>query len=265
MLPLAELQRLSSTMNGKQPSEKWSSGEKAPERKSHSALRMVVAKWDLLYAEMIRERILLTWPEAVIQVFQLGMLALEAIQNDPPDLFICGAQLDDMDGLEHLEPFVRSSLPVLILTARPERRFFALLRTIRYDGLYDSASEGLSNLSIAVKNVLARQSFVSASLIPFINQPRSITLDELTPKEELVLSVIGDGSDDQNAAASLSLSPFTVNTHRKSIMGKLKLHHKGQLMIYALQNGYIRITTAGLRRPGFQRQAEAGKAERKNT
>ena len=52
----------------------------------------------------------------------------------------------------------------------------------------------------------------------------------------------------------LGLSPHTVNTHRKSIMGKLKLHHKGQLMLYAIQHGYIRVTPQRVFRPGFQRR-----------
>ncbi len=52
----------------------------------------------------------------------------------------------------------------------------------------------------------------------------------------MVLSIIGDGSDDQQAAERSGISPHTVNTHRKAIMAKLKLHHKGQLMLYAAGN-----------------------------
>ena len=80
------------------------------------------------------------------------------------------------------------------------------------------------------------------------------TLDALTDKEQMVLSVIGDGSDDQQAGEKLALSPHTVNTHRKAVMGKLGLHHKGQLMLYALQQGYVQITPNGIYHPGFQRR-----------
>lgn len=81
--------------------------------------------------------------------------------------------------------------------------------------------------------------------------------------EQMVLSIIGDGSDDQQAAERLRLSPYTVNTHRKAIMAKLKLHHKGQLMLYALQNGYIWVSAQRIHYPGFQRslQAAAGAAK----
>jgi len=79
----------------------------------------------------------------------------------------------------------------------------------------------------------------------------------------MVLSVIGDGSDDQQAAERLGLSPYTVNTHRKAIMAKLKLHHKGQLMLHALQHGYIWVSPQRIQYPGFQRRllATAGVAK----
>lgn len=59
---------------------------------------------------------------------------------------------------------------------------------------------------------------------------RIVQVNTLTEKEQLVLSLIGDGTDDQQAAAQFGLSPHTVNTHRKSIMAKPKLHHKGHLV-----------------------------------
>ena len=66
--------------------------------------------------------------------------------------------------------------------------------------------------------------------------------------------MIGDGADDVRASERLGISPYTVNTHRKAIMGKLGLHHKGELMLYALQQGYVRVTHAGVYHPGFQRR-----------
>ena len=94
---------------------------------------------------------------------------------------------------------------------------------------------------------------MSPSFAPHLNPPKNITLDSLTEKEEMVLSVIGDGSDDQQAADRLKLSPYTINTHRKAIMAKLRFHHKGQIMCYAVQKGYVHISPDGVRHPGFQR------------
>ena len=47
-------------------------------------------------------------------------------------------------------------------------------------------------------------------------------------------------------------------------MGKLGLHHKGQLMLYALQEGYVLVTPTGVYYPGFQRQISVIAAVTKN-
>ena len=229
----------------------------------NAAPRIVVLKGDRLYGDLISRHIKDLWRNADVQVFQLGFDALDSIQAQVPDLFITGVKIDDMDGLEHLEPFIETNLPVLVLTSRKDTRTFDLLRSVRYDGLYDGYAEGMDNLPTALQEVIERRLYVSPTMLPFLKRPKNITLDALTEKEQMVLSIIGDGSDDQQAAERLSISPYTVNTHRKAIMAKLKLHHKGQLMLYALQNGYIWVTPKNVYYPGFQRRlkdvAGAGK------
>jgi DNA-binding NarL/FixJ family response regulator len=233
----------------------------------NAAPRIVVLKGDRLYGDLISRHINDLWRNADVHVFQLGFDALDCIQAQVPDLFITGVKIDDMDGLEHLEPFIETNLPVLVLTSRKDTRTFDLLRGVRYDGLYDGHAEGMEHLPTALQEVIERRLYVSPTMLPFLKRPKNITLDALTEKEQLVLSIIGDGSDDQQAAERLGLSPYTVNTHRKAIMAKMKLHHKGQLMLYALQNGYIWVTPKNVYYPGFQRRLKdvAGAAKPAST
>ena len=219
-----------------------------------ASLRIVVLKADRLYGDLICRQIKELWRSATVQVFQRGLDALDAIQVSTPDLFITGVKLDDMDGLEHLEPFIERDLPVLVVTSRKDARTFSLLRSVRFDGIYDAYVEGLENLRTALEAVMNHELYVSSTFVQHLKKPKNITLDTLTEKEQMVLSVIGDGSDDQEAATRLGLSHYTVNTHRKAIMSKLTLHHKGQLMLYALQQGYLQVTPDGIYYPGFQRR-----------
>lgn len=230
--------------------------ESSPSPSANPAgLRIVILKSDLLYGHLVRQQVLKEWPKARVEVYRLGMEALEAIQQNEPDLFIAGGRIEDMDGLEHLEPFINSSLPILIITSRPLPRFFAQARDIRYDGVYDAIEEGLDNLGAALRRVLLHEPYVSTTFIAQLRRPRrSVTLDELTAMEEVVLSAIGDGSDNLAAGERLALAPETVETHRKRIMKKLHLTHKGEMMVYAVRQGYIVVTANGVQRPGFQRK-----------
>ncbi len=224
--------------------------------------RIVVLKGDRLYGDLICQHIKNLWRNADVQVFQRGFDALDSIQAKVPDLFVAGVKIDDMDGLEHLEPFIDTNLPILVLTSRKDMRTFELLRGIRYDGIYDGHAEGMEHLPGALQQVIQRRLYVSPTVLPHLKRPKNITLDALTEKEQVVLSVIGDGSDDLRASQRLSISPFTVNTHRKAIMAKLGLHHKGELIMHALKQGYVWVTPEGVFYPGFQRrlQSAAGDA-----
>ncbi|MBL9188331.1 MAG: response regulator transcription factor [Opitutaceae bacterium] len=227
--------------------------------------RIVVLKADLLYGDMLCRQIKEYWRGAQVQVFQKGFDALDAIQASTPDMFITGVKIEDMDGLEHLEPFIERDLPILIVTTRKDARTLCLLREIRYNGLFDVRAEAYANLHTAMQRVLEGEIYVSPTFAPHVKRPKNNTLDALTEKEEMVLSVIGDGSDDQQTADRLGLSPHTVNTHRKSIMGKLGLHHKGQIMCYAVQNGYVEISPQGVFHPGFQRKIRKLAADKNGT
>lgn len=219
----------------------------------NARINVVVLKSDRLYGDLIRTQVWNVWPNAVIHAYQHGMDALAAMQDSKPDLFITGAKIEDMDGLEHLEPFIATSVPVFIVTSHADTRLFELLRDVRFDGIYDGATEGMDHLPGALRQVIQHQHYVSPSLLPFLKERRNSTLDVLTERERLVFSIIGDGSNDKQASQRLGVSPYTIASHRANIMAKLGLHSAGDLWQYALMHGYVQFTGKVIRRPGFQR------------
>ena len=225
--------------------------------------RVVVLKSDRLYGDLISRQIRTVWRSAYVQVLQRGFDALNAIHTRVPDLFITGVRVEDMDGLEHLLPFVERELPILIITSRKDAHIFNLLREVRYGGIFDAWAEGLENLHLAIDEVMDGQLYISASVVPHIRKPEISTRDALTPIEQRVLSVIGDGSDDLGAAGRLGLSPDIVNIHRHAIMTKIGLRDKREVMLYALRHGYVPVTPVQLHRQGFQHWIRGAGPERK--
>lgn len=59
---------------------------------------------------------------------------------------------------------------------------------------------------------------------------------QLTPKENEVLGLVGEGKASKQIAQALNLSVFTVNNHRKHICQKLGLHSTAELVAYAARN-----------------------------
>jgi DNA-binding NarL/FixJ family response regulator len=65
--------------------------------------------------------------------------------------------------------------------------------------------------------------------------------DELTPREREVLQLIAEGHTSKEIAELLGLSIKTVQAHRASLMQKLNLHDRSDLVKYAIQKKIIEV------------------------
>ena len=68
-------------------------------------------------------------------------------------------------------------------------------------------------------------------------KPPTSKLALLTRREQEVLRMIGRGMTRTDIAQALSRSPKTVDGHRESIMEKLDIHDRGELVRFAIREG----------------------------
>ena len=61
----------------------------------------------------------------------------------------------------------------------------------------------------------------------------------LSPREREILQLLAEGKTNKEVAASLFISPYTVETHRGNILEKLGLHSAAELILYAVRKGII--------------------------
>lgn len=62
-------------------------------------------------------------------------------------------------------------------------------------------------------------------------------LSQLTDRERTILRMIARGLSRTRIAQELHRSPMTIDNHRKSIMRKLAIHDRGELVRYAINEG----------------------------
>lgn len=65
--------------------------------------------------------------------------------------------------------------------------------------------------------------------------------DLLTDREIQVLKVLAEGFTVKKAAEILDLSPKTVDTHKANLMRKINIHHRADLIKYALRKKIITL------------------------
>lgn len=229
--------------------------------------RIIIAKPFRLYAEALVGVCRQAFPSAEVAVHCRGLDTLAALRERPADLLVIGLAFPDIDGLELLEPVAHEKLATRVLVDSPRRDEYSLLvlRTARFDGFIDAAAEGLEQMDHALRAVMGGQGYISASVREtLVERPAASALGRrLTNAEIHVLSVIGDGSDNDEGAERLGLSASTVQTHRRNIMRKLGVSTSAKLVREAVRLGVVRITPRGvIRRAAAQHAApEATAAE----
>jgi DNA-binding NarL/FixJ family response regulator len=70
--------------------------------------------------------------------------------------------------------------------------------------------------------------------------PRS---PKLTPREREVIQLLAEGKSSKEVASLLNLSTKTAETHRSNIMRKLDFHSIRDLVVYAVKNDIIQVSS----------------------
>ena len=65
------------------------------------------------------------------------------------------------------------------------------------------------------------------------------SFDLLTDREKEVLQLLAEGKSNKEVAAVLNLSPYTIESHRTSLMQKLNLHNTAEIVLYAVRKNII--------------------------
>ena len=224
---------------------------------------VAVVQWGRTYAEALRSVCCRAFPKADIQAHGTGAEVLAALRAKPVDLLLQTLMFPDMDGVDLLRIVMQEKLAVRVLVAsrrRDEQCLYAL-RNARFDGIVDTLDASVETLMEALHLVAAGHAYVSPSF-------RDILIDRIvpsdlwhqfTPAEIRIFTVIGDGSDDHEAALILGLSAATVQTHRRNIMHKLGVTSSAKLVREAIRLGMVQITAEGHTiRPGVSREPLLG-------
>jgi DNA-binding NarL/FixJ family response regulator len=179
-----------------------------------------------------------------------GAEAVELAAQLRPDVILMDVRMPGMGGIEATRQIVARDLPsrVLILTTfdLDEHVFDALAAGASAFLLKDVGREQLVD---AVRTVAAGEALFAPSVLRrlvthYVSRPptavgKSPALDELTPREEEILRLIGRGLSNTEIADELVISMPTVKTHVRHLLQKLSLRDRVQAVVLAYQSGLV--------------------------
>jgi DNA-binding NarL/FixJ family response regulator len=132
---------------------------------------------------------------------------------------------------------------ILIITADEDRRnIYALLE----DGITSLLTKECDHTEIieAIQATAAGEKFFCGRILEYIlersfGKTNNCAPSPLTPREIEIVQMIAQGKIAKEIADELSLSPHTIYTHRKNIMKKLSFSSSSELVLYAVNNGWV--------------------------
>jgi DNA-binding NarL/FixJ family response regulator len=174
-----------------------------------------------------------------------GCEAVRLAEACRPDIAILGYALPKMNGVE-VTRAIKNMLPrteVLIFSrdGREELITEALLAGASGYALKSDSSEDLIKV---VQALCVKKTWFSDNISePLRHQLLAGKFEEigssLTSREREVVRLVAEGYESKQIGVALGISRKTVETHRTTVMTKLKLHTTAELVRYALRNNII--------------------------
>ena len=179
-----------------------------------------------------------------------GRQAVEKAKALRPDIVVMDISMPVMDGLEATRQIRELGLPcqTVMLTVHAEEEY--LFQTLQVGGSgYVLKTSADTELIEAIRLAHRGEVFLYPSAVKRLLQEYlkgragDRRHDEtLSARERDVLKLTAAGYTNQEIAAKLVISPKTVDTYRQRIMEKLNLHHRSELVRYALRTGLLTAT-----------------------
>ncbi len=178
-----------------------------------------------------------------------GVEAVHQAERLRPQVILMDIAMPNLSGMDATRD-IKAGYPdvaVVFLTMHESEQYFLEALRSGAEG-YVPKSALAEDVVDAIRSAARGQVYLHPSVARFVLQgflqlgTRVETDDPyhaLTPREQEVLTLVASGLTNREIATRLVLSPNTVHRHRQSLMQKLGLHDRMDLLRYCIRRGLV--------------------------
>ena len=180
--------------------------------------------------------------------------AIELAQQHLPDVVLMdivfkGGGISGIDATRKIKE-ASPSTKVVIMTAHDDERLLVDAVEAGASGFLskdEAADEVLSAAKAAADGEVLIDPGTLTRLLAQVAREREEQrdalrlLNDLTEREREILQLLAQGMRNDDIARQLFISPQTVQTHVRNILGKLRVHSKLEAVAFAVKHGAIQV------------------------
>ena len=176
-----------------------------------------------------------------------GREAIELARRLNPNVAVLDLAMPELNGLDAIRN-IRKEFPKMELLVFSMHDSEELVREVFAAG-YVLKSDASLYLVEAIKSLSRHKPFftprISEAILNFFvtsaggGQSESAASDPLTLREREILQLLAESKSNKEISSRLRISVRTVETHRRSIMQKVKANSIVELVHYAIRNGIV--------------------------
>ncbi|MEX0330492.1 MAG: response regulator transcription factor [Puniceicoccaceae bacterium] len=161
------------------------------------------------------------------------------------DLVLLDLDLPDGDGLRYVDWQLarRPNTRIMVLTAHASNYPVIKLKRSIVMAVLDKKETSGVELQKAFRALEQSRTYYSDSIeeafMKLVREPEAF-YKTLSPREEQMVKLFGQGLSNEEIATDLGLSVATVQGHRRNVMAKVGVRSTPELIIWAIQNGFVR-------------------------
>jgi DNA-binding NarL/FixJ family response regulator len=180
-----------------------------------------------------------------------GRSGIDLVARTQPDIVLMDIRMPGMDGIEATQQILRPGVSTRVVILTTFQRDEAVFRAIRAGASGFVTKDATPEFVLAAIRTVNGGRSVLAPTATFdlvkqfakrpteADRPLEKAIESLTPREREIFLLVARGLSNAEVASAAFVTETTAKTHLRSILSKLALQSRIQIVIFAYENGLL--------------------------